>query len=132
MNTADIVQLVEMLPLAYKDRAYEMLKQLVLEWNPDFTKVTPAEAESLSKAETDGWVFEEDVPMPVISAVAVNSKNVYFLFEDGTHIEHTLADYPMLAEADSVAQGNYVILADAVTWPVLNLVITIEDMFMDS
>ncbi len=31
--------------------AFELIKKLVLEWNPDYTKVTPQEAKELEEAE---------------------------------------------------------------------------------
>ena len=33
------------------DIAYEMIKRMVLAWDPDFTKVTPEEAKHLEEAE---------------------------------------------------------------------------------
>lgn len=33
--------------------AYEMLKRIVLAWDPDFTKLTPAEAEALAAEEAE-------------------------------------------------------------------------------
>ena len=36
---------LDMLPANEQQLAYEMLKRIVLAWDPDFTKLTPAEAE---------------------------------------------------------------------------------------
>lgn len=41
MNAA---RLMDMLPDADKEFAYEFIKKLVLAWDPDFTKVTEEEA----------------------------------------------------------------------------------------
>lgn len=41
------------LPEAEKSLAYEILRRLVLAWDPDFTKLTPAEYERLKESEHD-------------------------------------------------------------------------------
>ena len=43
--------MLDMLPDQEQQLAYEMLKRIVLAWDPDFTKLTPAEAEALREAE---------------------------------------------------------------------------------
>ena len=40
-----IAELVDILPAPDQRLAYELIKKLVLAWDPDFTKVTPAEEE---------------------------------------------------------------------------------------
>lgn len=45
--------MVDMLPQAEQELAFEMLKRIVLAWDPDFTKVTPAEAAALCEAEAE-------------------------------------------------------------------------------
>ena len=47
----ETVRLLEMLPEEEKNFAYEMVKRLVLAWDPDYTKVTPKEAKELAEAE---------------------------------------------------------------------------------
>lgn len=42
--------MLDMLPANEQQLAYEMLKRIVLAWDPDFTKLTPAEAEALRNA----------------------------------------------------------------------------------
>ena len=42
--------MLDMLPTNEQQLAYEMLKRIVLAWDPDFTKLTPAEAEALREA----------------------------------------------------------------------------------
>lgn len=54
MKTAEMVS---MLPPSEQNLAYEMVKRLVLAWDPDFTKLTPSEAAELAEAEKD------DAPM---------------------------------------------------------------------
>lgn len=52
-----VAEMVSMLPPSEQSFAFEMVKRLVLAWDPDFTKLTPAEAAELSEAEKD------DAPM---------------------------------------------------------------------
>lgn len=46
-----IAGMVDMLPESDQKLAYELIKKLVLAWDPDFTKVTPQEAQTLAEAE---------------------------------------------------------------------------------
>jgi len=46
-NTKQIIDLLDMLPEKEQDFACEMLKRIVLAWDPDFTKLTRDEAERL-------------------------------------------------------------------------------------
>ena len=48
-----IANMVEMLPETEQGLALELVKRLVLAWDPDFTKVTPSEALELRQAETE-------------------------------------------------------------------------------
>lgn len=57
----DIARLVDMLPESDQLFAHEFVKKLVLAWDPDFTKVTPEEAELLAQAEESGFVPEEEI-----------------------------------------------------------------------
>lgn len=45
--------LMEILPETEQNFALELIKRLVLAWDPDYTKVTPAERYALEKAEED-------------------------------------------------------------------------------
>ncbi len=54
-------ELMEALPQSEQQFAYEFIKKLVLAWDPDFTKVTDEEKESISKAEKSGFVNDEDI-----------------------------------------------------------------------
>ena len=49
--TKEIVDLMEILPDSDQNLALELVRKLVLAWDPDFTKVTPAEKNELEKAE---------------------------------------------------------------------------------
>ena len=58
---ADIAKMVDMLPEDDQKFAQEFIKKLVLAWDPDFTKVTPQEAELIKDAEESGFVSESDI-----------------------------------------------------------------------
>ena len=45
--------MLDMLPIGEQRLAYEMLKRFVRAWDPDFTKLTPAEAAALHQAEEE-------------------------------------------------------------------------------
>lgn len=55
MNTAtkQAIELMEILPESEQNFALEFIKKLVLAWDPDYTKVTPAERKALEEAERD-------------------------------------------------------------------------------
>ena len=55
--------MLDMLPAAEQQLAYELMKRLVLAWDPDFTKLTATEAEAVEKAEEEiarGETVSED------------------------------------------------------------------------
>jgi hypothetical protein len=65
-NTAQqAALLIDMLPESDQQLAFELVKKLVLAWDPDFTKVTPQEAEALKEAELNfkngDFVTESDI-----------------------------------------------------------------------
>jgi len=45
-----IAQMVDILPEPDQKLAFELVKKLVLAWDPDYTKATPAEAEAMNQA----------------------------------------------------------------------------------
>ena len=45
-----ITEMVDMLPENEQTLAFELIKHLVLAWDPDYTKVTPIEASEIDKA----------------------------------------------------------------------------------
>lgn len=45
--------MLDMLPHEEQALAFEMLRRIVLAWDPDFTKLTPAEAEAVEQAEAE-------------------------------------------------------------------------------
>lgn len=57
-----IAETFDMLPEAEQKLAFELLRTLVLNWDPDFTKLTPEEARRLKEAESDEETFSmEDI-----------------------------------------------------------------------
>lgn len=46
-------KMLEMLPEQEQELAEQLVKRLVLAWDPDFTKVTPAERAELEEIERD-------------------------------------------------------------------------------
>lgn len=56
MAKKTISEMVDMLPKDKQHIVYEYVKKLIIEWDPDFTKLTPNERKRLEEAEA-----EEDV-----------------------------------------------------------------------
>ena len=48
--TKQITEMIDMLPEQEQSLACELIKRLVLAWDPDYTKVTPMEAEAMEEA----------------------------------------------------------------------------------
>lgn len=61
----EMFQLVDMLPESEQDFISEMIKRVVLAWDPDFTKVTDGERQRMEQAEQElkngEYVAHEDV-----------------------------------------------------------------------
>ncbi len=62
MNTATkkVINLMEILPESEQNFALEFIKKLVLAWDSDFTKLTPAERKELEEAEEEGGAISHD------------------------------------------------------------------------
>ena len=61
-----IAQMVDMLPDQDQALALELVRKLVLAWDPDFVKITPAEREELEQAERE-FAAGEYVPHEAIN-----------------------------------------------------------------
>lgn len=48
-NAEEIARMVDMLPASEQLFALELVKRLILAWDPDFTKVTEDEAEAIKE-----------------------------------------------------------------------------------
>lgn len=55
------VYMLEMLPKQEQDFALEIIKRLILAWDPDFTKLTPEERMALESAENGEYIDAEDI-----------------------------------------------------------------------
>lgn len=55
------INMLEMLPAQEQDLAFELVKRLVLAWDPDFTKLTPDEQVRLETAENGEYIDSEDI-----------------------------------------------------------------------
>ena len=58
--TKEIVDLMEILPESEQNFALEFVKKLVLAWDPDFTKLTPAERKEVDEAMADPETISHD------------------------------------------------------------------------
>ncbi len=61
-TTEQIMNMLNMLPKREQDFPYEMLKKIIVAWDPDFTKLTPDEAKRLElgkKQLADGKFFRD-------------------------------------------------------------------------
>lgn len=65
----DAARMMDMLPDEDKTFAYEFIKKLVKAWDPDFTKVTPEEAQRIKAAEKSGFVVDSDIDWDNLSAI---------------------------------------------------------------
>ena len=66
MNAARIMNL---LPAADQEFAYEFIKKLLLAWDPDFTKLTSEEETALHEAEQDEFFDESEIDWDNLSAM---------------------------------------------------------------
>ena len=56
-----IAAMLDMLPEQERNPALEMLKRIVLAWDPDYTRLTPSEAAELKEAEASGYIDENEL-----------------------------------------------------------------------
>lgn len=55
------ITMLEMLPIQEQDLALELVKRLVLAWDPDYTRLTPEERTRLEAAENGEYVDAENI-----------------------------------------------------------------------
>jgi hypothetical protein len=60
-KTRQIADMVGMLPEKEQDFALELIKRLVLAWDPDFTKLTAFEKKELEEAENGEYLDQNDI-----------------------------------------------------------------------
>lgn len=56
-----VAQMVDMLPESEQLFAEELVRKLVVAWDPDYTKVTPQERKEIEEAEKSGFIPEEKI-----------------------------------------------------------------------
>lgn len=56
----EAAELMELLPDSDKSFALQMIKKLVLAWDPDFTKLTPKERRELEEARVEEEMVTHD------------------------------------------------------------------------
>lgn len=61
IQTDKMIELYEMLPEKEQALAFELVKRLVLAWDPDFTKLTEKERQAYDAAKNDEYVNAEDI-----------------------------------------------------------------------
>ena len=59
-KTAEITELLDILPESDLNLAYEIIKKMVLAWDPDFTKLTESERVRLEQSEKDPEFVDMD------------------------------------------------------------------------
>lgn len=59
------INMLEMLPAQEQNLAMELIKRLVLAWDPDFTKLTPDERAHLESAENGEYIDSQDIDWDV-------------------------------------------------------------------
>ena len=52
-RTQEIANMVDMLPEGEQNLAYELVRRMVLAWDPDYTKATPAESAAMERGLAD-------------------------------------------------------------------------------
>ena len=61
----EAIDLLEILPETEQNFALELIKRLVIAWDPDYTKLTPSEKKELDDAEKDisvnGTISHEEI-----------------------------------------------------------------------
>lgn len=67
MNAA---KMMELLPIAEQELAFEFIKRLLLAWDPDFTKLTKEEELSLENAENSGFIDDSSIDWDNLSQIA--------------------------------------------------------------
>lgn len=57
----EVVDMLEMLPEQEQNLAFELVKRIVLAWDANYTKVTPAEAAAIEEAKKSGFIDADEI-----------------------------------------------------------------------
>ncbi len=60
-KVAEATRMLSMLPEQELDFACEMIRKILIAWDPDYVKVTPEEAAAIEHAENSGWTNAKDI-----------------------------------------------------------------------
>lgn len=61
VKTQEIAEMIELLPESEQELVFEMIKRIVLAWDPDYTRLTDTEKESLESSRNSGYVNSSDI-----------------------------------------------------------------------
>ncbi len=61
VQAQEIAAMLDMLPEQERNLALELVKRIVLAWDPNFTKLTPAEAAELDEADRSGYIDADEI-----------------------------------------------------------------------
>lgn len=67
-----IAEMVDMLPEQDQELAFELVKKLVLAWDPDFTKLTTAEKKSLNEAKREEYFDANSIDFENLDSLDLN------------------------------------------------------------
>lgn len=57
----EVADMLEMLPEQEQNLAFELVKRIVLAWDANYTKVTPAEAAAIEEAKKSGFIDADEI-----------------------------------------------------------------------
>lgn len=60
-NVKKTIDMLELLPEAEQNLAYEFIKRLVKAWDPDYTKLTPSEEKNLKEAMNGEFISSNEI-----------------------------------------------------------------------
>mgnify|MGYP001077518606 CR=1 FL=1 len=66
----EAARLMDMLQEADQSFAYEFIKKMLRDWDPDYTKTTPQEAREIAEAEAGGFIREDEIDWSDLSKYA--------------------------------------------------------------
>ena len=60
-KTKEIIEMLNILPDEEQEFAYELVKCLVIAWDPDYTRLTLDEEKSLQEAQESGYINADEI-----------------------------------------------------------------------
>ena len=71
-KTKEIIEMLNLLPDEEQDFAYELVKRLVIAWDPDYTRLTSEEEQSLQEARESGYINADDIDWDNLDEIDLN------------------------------------------------------------